>query len=85
MTDKELEQCYNLAFGTRKEKNKMAMAKKCDRCGKLYEGYQIKDDDEGTNGIAEVGIGITDRYMVKKVYDLCPECEKSFEKRRDNK
>ena len=63
----------------------MAIAKKCDRCGKLYEGYHVKEDDCGTNGIAEISMEITNVYEVMEVFDLCPECKKSFEEWRDNK
>ena len=63
----------------------MAIARKCDRCGKLYEAYNVGEDDDRMNGIAEANIEITDRYMIREVFDLCPECKRSFEKWRDNK
>lgn len=61
------------------------MAKKCDRCGKLYEGYHVKGNDFGMNGVAEISFAANDNYSVKKSFDLCQECKKSFEEWRDNK
>ena len=43
----------------------MAMAKKCDRCGKLYEGYHVKGNDFGMNGVAEISFAANDNYSVK--------------------
>lgn len=67
-----------------RRKSKMALAKKCDRCGKLYEAYSVEGDDR-MNGITEANIEITGRWMIREVFDLCPECKRSFEKWRDNK
>lgn len=60
----------------------MALAKKCDRCGKLYEHYPngnkpqcntIKKFERGRVGETINGCnGVT--------YDLCPECMADFEK-----
>ncbi len=55
----------------------MALAKKCDRCGKLYEHYEKTEHEKyvGSNAMAFVcmtkkgGIGITTCPI-----DLCPEC-----------
>ena len=57
----------------------MARARKCDRCGKLYESYKTKYDGTNVNGITMVNID-DDRYYFKhKLMDLCPECMKEFQ------
>lgn len=53
----------------------MAMAKKCDRCGKLYELYT---DDNGRNGFAYAKIDRPGQANFFMAYDLCPECMKLF-------
>ena len=52
----------------------MAMAKKCDRCGKFYENYPTGNKSQYNalriiqrNSIGETINGYT-------TYDLCPEC-----------
>ena len=57
----------------------MAAAKKCDRCGKLYEPYNIKNDAKNFNGINTVNLDASGRYYGHKPMDLCPECKDSFE------
>lgn len=57
----------------------MALAKKCDRCGKLYEHYPTGSKQQynairrlcktENGGITSEGLSI----------DLCPECMKSFD------
>lgn len=55
-------------------------AKKCDRCGKLYEC-----NDRETLKLAKVFPG---SYRNNKGYDLCPEClselKKWFDKGKSN-
>lgn len=58
----------------------MALAKKCDRCGRLYEFY---DKDENGNKcynalspICRDEVNIIDGRWDAK--DLCPECRDSF-------
>lgn len=56
----------------------MALANKCDACGRFYKYYDdIKIDDYVTNGIGFLNLTrVGDcRYVSKKV-DLCPECMK---------
>lgn len=55
------------------------LAKKCDRCGKLYEHY-ARDLKKGIsfNGAATVAIDGNDGWQCNKVMDLCPECRESF-------
>lgn len=47
----------------------MADAKKCDRCGKLYEWYCTEYDGTDING---AGLFRDRQYSI--FYDLCPEC-----------
>lgn len=54
----------------------MAMAKKCDRCDKLYETYT---DNKGHNGIAFANIERNGQANFFMSYDLCPECLKIFD------
>lgn len=58
----------------------MAFAKKCDRCGKLYEEYNIKNDSKNINGIQTLNIDYKRKFYSHKPFDLCPECKDSFEK-----
>lgn len=53
----------------------MASARKCDRCGALYEPYN------GTNGVIPVQIydGL-EPSTTSRAKDLCPECMKLLEK-----
>lgn len=54
----------------------MATVFKCDRCGKIYEGYE--DLDNGS----QVAFGhdedlYKDMFTTYYVYDLCPDCIKA--------
>lgn len=55
----------------------MALAKKCDRCGKLYEHYEKTEHEKyvGYNAMAFVSVN---RRCIKELattpIDLCPEC-----------
>lgn len=55
----------------------MSLAKKCDKCGKLYEHYEKTEHEEyvGYNAMAFVSVN---RKCVKELatcpIDLCPEC-----------
>ena len=60
----------------------MALAKKCDRCGKFYEHYP-KGNKSQSNAIRKVqkdDTGGTVNAFANWVIDLCPECMNSFEK-----
>ena len=57
----------------------MACAKKCDRCGKLYEEYNIEDDKKNPNGIMVLNLDSQRRYFTHNVMDLCPDCMKEFQ------
>lgn len=52
----------------------MSIAKKCDRCGKLYEEYNIKKSETDTNGMMLLNIDNKMSYFSHKTMDLCPEC-----------
>lgn len=49
----------------------MAQAKKCDRCGKLYE------DDVGY--IPDITVKEYNHIYGEYRYDFCPECQKKLE------
>lgn len=54
----------------------MAIARKCDRCGELYECY----DDTEFNGIRlELDRRLCPTPMLVKYYDLCLSCATMLE------
>lgn len=57
----------------------MACAKKCDRCGKLYEQYNSKNDRKNPNGIMVLNLDSQRRYFAHNALDLCPDCMKGFQ------
>lgn len=57
----------------------MACAKKCDRCGKLYEQYNFKNDRKNPNGIMVLNLDSQRRYFTHNALDLCPDCMKKFQ------
>lgn len=64
----------------------MAMAKKCDRCGKLYEHYP-KSNKSQNNAISVTlrkiqrdDLGGIANTIQNSVIDLCKECMDEFEK-----
>ena len=55
----------------------MAIAKKCDRCGKLYEHYDGNMEfktSEKANGFMLIDRGLDRNYKPRKSYDLCVDC-----------
>lgn len=56
----------------------MSLAKKCDRCGKFYEFYKIKGNND-FNGVATIEILNNRNYHSKDILDLCSECRDSFD------
>lgn len=58
----------------------MASAKKCDRCGKLYERYNERRDHDKINGILTLNIDDKQQYYSHKAIDFCPDCKDSFQK-----
>ena len=63
----------------------MALAKKCDRCGKLYESYNTTNDSKNINGIMTLNLDDLRKYYSHKPLDLCPECKDAFEEWMKNK
>lgn len=61
----------------------MSLAKKCDRCGKLYEYYSLKSF--GFNGVVTCAIDRGGRYNECKLYDLCESCRDKLKDFLDNK
>ena len=57
----------------------MALAKKCDRCGKLYEHYP-NGKKSLCNAIKRVGKAENGALTFEEnSIDLCPECMKAFD------
>lgn len=52
------------------------LAKKCDRCGKFYESYDMIDNSE-TNGVYIISKFDVRESIIKDI-DLCRECMNSF-------
>ena len=52
----------------------MALAKKCDICGKLYETYNFRKNQNEPSGIMLVNVCTDDKYHPGDVIDCCPEC-----------
>lgn len=59
----------------------MSIAKKCDRCGALYEPYGAKYE-EG-NGFCPAFISPEGAVWTDKSVDLCPECMGEFRRLTD--
>lgn len=57
----------------------MACAKKCDRCGKLYEEYNFKNDEKNPNGIMTLNLDYRRKFYLHTAMDLCPGCMKKFQ------
>lgn len=59
----------------------MALAKKCDRCGRSHEHYPIGDRPGVFNSIAICRRNATGAMeCTRTVMDLCPDCMALFEK-----
>ena len=52
----------------------MANARKCDRCGNLYEEYNTDNDNKSFNAIMTINLDHKRQYYPRKALDLCPEC-----------
>lgn len=50
------------------------LARKCDRCGRLYEPECIKIDGEKVNSITTRETHKNENHLFGKKYDLCPNC-----------
>lgn len=58
----------------------MALAKKCDRCGKFYCEYNFEKDDKNINGIMILNLDTQDYYYTNRPLYLFPSCKDSFKK-----
>lgn len=59
----------------------MALAKKCDRCGKFYDSYPIGDVPGVYNSVRRYRkIGEAKQTFESEIKDLCPECMEAFDK-----
>lgn len=58
----------------------MAIAKKCDLCGKYYDSYNEKKDSNNTNGIMFINIDDQQKFYKNDLIDLSPECMESIKK-----
>lgn len=56
----------------------MAIAKKCDICGKLYEEYNVRQSKDNFNGFMLLNIDRNEDYFHGQPYDCCPECMNSI-------
>lgn len=60
----------------------MARAKKCDKCGKLYEHYDGNKEfkhTEKANALFLIDRDLDNKYWSRKSFDLCPDCMKKLE------
>lgn len=57
----------------------MTLAKKCDRCGRLYEDYEINFKLKEFNAIATTYVDSKDGSITgNKSIDLCRDCRVDF-------
>lgn len=60
----------------------MAIAKKCDRCGKLHEYYtgsiEFKNSEKA-NGVLLIDRDKDNKYWSREIYDFCPDCMRKLE------
>ena len=58
----------------------MALAKKCDRCGEMYEVKPMSIKNQSVNGIMLIERSRDNNGYTNRGYiDLCPNCLKSFD------
>lgn len=56
----------------------MAIARKCDRCGKLYE-YYPKGNKIQANGVQRIYRNKHGSLGYEEIFDFCPECMSAFD------
>lgn len=61
------------------------LARKCDRCGALYESYNVKNCKDKPNGCMVLNIDDEGRYFSHGFIDLCPACMGIFQDFMDMK
>lgn len=56
------------------------LARKCDRCGKLYEEYakEYKGAYKEINGVDLIKTNVGGGRIARNTYDLCPACMESL-------
>ena len=53
----------------------MALAKRCDRCGRFHEHYKGEALGCNTNAISLMNINHLNNYVEdSKLFNLCPQC-----------
>lgn len=60
----------------------MSKARKCDRCGKLFEAYVKRPNDEKASAYNELElktVWIDGNWCEAEEYDLCDECSKELQ------
>ena len=60
------------------------IAKKCDRCGKLYEEYNLSNNSKKINGMMLLNISSNQHYYGHSLKDLCPSCSAELVKWLNN-
>ena len=56
----------------------MAIARKCDRCGKLYE-YYPKGNKVQHNGVQRIYRHKNGNLDYEEIFDFCSECMNAFD------
>lgn len=55
------------------------LARKCDRCGALYESYNTANRKDSPNGFMLLNIDDRRLYFSHGPYDLCPVCMRELQ------
>ena len=58
----------------------MANARQCDRCNKLYENYNMTNDELKPNAIIFTSLLDNSEYFIRRCLDLCPNCMEEIKK-----
>lgn len=56
----------------------MAVAKKCDICGALYELYNMKNSEKNWNAVQFYNRDMVDSHFSHGIKDICPDCQKAI-------
>ena len=56
----------------------MAIAKKCDRCGKFHEIYNKNDDSSNINSLVTANADEYNKRYTQKLINLCLDCKDNF-------
>lgn len=63
----------------------MAIAKKCDRCGKYHDIYNDKENPHKINSIIPANANYKNQCYSHKIINLCPDCMNELKKWLENK